>query len=659
MARFSNKDQLTEFVRGRRMESSSMRMDIARSTGRAQSYYHGMQWLYGGHSSGQGFEGFKQLRRDLAPDSRALRVVVNRTNRFIPKIAAFSHPKAVDMDVSPAEGDYGAEARRKSDVLEVAASALLKDSGFLRHAQAANFNRSLAGQWVIGFAVEMKAREVGDKKMSDSRLRAFNAPAHRISVDPFSSEKDLTEHEEVIYSDIRTIHRLKRDFGEKVERINENDLKQVGDLTPVEQEFYRISGGRLYGNYHRFSKTKGAVVHQVHVKDSRGMFTEMYTLVDLGGGKMVWMDEGREFSPFGGHGLPFFMLRAHNGGDSARDTSDFDLLKDDQDGLNIAMTHSHRIIQQNAYWNWVVNRKWFGNKSSDDDIRAAFSNRVGGAIIGDAPASRASQAPQLVQAPQIPASLDNMAAYREGSMREQSFRSEGNLGGTKSHVPDASFQKAIQEADQVLGIRVQQDVMEYERAIEMVLGTGIRMAKEKVPSTLVTLRKAGFDGDDFAVLMSEDDEQPACKIKVREGTVRHRSYDAKRVDLQNAAQQGQIEAPDFRAAMADLDAPLTDSDKSNRQYANRVAVDVMAGMPFEPLPLGIDGGTALLRALRHALMDRRVQKDPEAKARLVEAIELQEQMMLGPAVQEQGPPPIPEALTPDQALAQALGPQLA
>ena len=219
----------------------------------------------------------------------------------------------------------------------------------------------------------------------------------------------------------------------------------------------------------------------------------------------------------------------------------------------------------------------------------------------------------------------------------------------------------MNEADQVHAIRVNDDVQRYEELLTVLLGTTIKTAKEQSPSTLATLSLAGFDGDDFAEFLQFDEERPPAEVKIREGTVRHRSYAAKRQDLDNAVATKSIRPESYREALAQMDSPLTESDREARYFARRKAQRVMAGEPFEPLNLGIEAGEMLLTALRSALMSREAQSDPEVTARLQEAIALQEQITFppDPAAAEPEQAPIPEESSPADLLGAALGEQFA
>lgn len=660
--RFSKRSEVEEFVRGRSKEDHQRRSDLKRSMFKGQCYLHGHQWMYYAQNNlGRNGQRLRRLLTDVGADSRRLRVVTNRTNRFLAKVQASTHPMKLDLNCQSYDGRYGATAQREADLCEIATLAAAKCSSFLRAAQEANANRVIGGQWVVGLRQEMGSRSVNGQDMADVKTRAYQAPAYKLTLDPYNTARDLRDHEEIVFSEVATVQKIVREYGEGVLKgVDKDKLKTVGMLTPEEQEFFDLSRGALYGHYRAHSKTKGAIVHQVHVKDDRGMFTEMYVAIDFGDGQFKLID-GEHESPFGGDGLPLVQIRGHHGGDGAIDLSDFDFLKDDQDKLNLAQTYLYRALQLNSYRNWLVNRKAFGSAASEEDIRGKFNNNMGGVIIYDTPMSQRAMPPQSVTAPQLPPWANDLSAISESGMREQSFRAEGNFGATKSHVPDASFQRALNEADQVHAIRVNDDVQRYEELLTVLLGTTIKNAKDRSPSTLATLSLAGFDGDDFADFLQFDHERPPAQVKIREGTVRHRSYAAKRQDLDNAMMNQGIRPESYREALAQMDSPLTESDRESRFFARRAAQKVLEGEPFEPMNLGIEAGEMLLTALRSALMSREAQADPQKKAMLQEAIALQEQVTFppDPAQQEAATAPIPDESTPEELLGLSLGEQFA
>lgn len=226
-----------------------------------------------------------------------------------------------------------------------------------------------------------------------------------------------------------------------------------------------------------------------------------------------------------------------------------------------------------------------------------------------------------------------------------------------SHVPDRSYNTAIEQADQVGNVRIKEDVREDAKFLEVMLGTYIRLAKQGAPSIVGALRRAGLDEQDFLSIVRADEFNPG-KVNVRESSVRNRSPEGRKNDLANAVSTQALSPIAYRMALAeDLDMPLTDMDRKMEQAASKEALNVLLGIPYSPLPLG-EFSQFFIDAFRRALFDPRAKADPMARQRLVDAIQLQEATLManqallsgGQPVDGQQPP-MPQAMTLGEALA--------
>jgi hypothetical protein len=517
-----------------------------------------------------------------------------------------------------------------AQTLEDALAVGIDTTGLLKVARDANYRRSICGTYGIGFHMESQPREVqlrtGTVKLYDRVVKAFAFHPLRLVLDPSNTAMDLSDHDEVIYRDVFTAEQLRRSFPALA--FDENDLRTVGDLTPHEQNVAAISGYRLFSRYSRYANTKGARVFQVHCRDERGRFSYMYSLVEIGS-DMKWTNEGQEQSPFGGNGLPLFLLHGTRRTDSIWSLSDVTLMKDDQDQLNLAVTWQHRNAMQYSARQWIVDMRWFGRNVSEEDARHRFTNQVGGVIQGNPLANdRTITAPTAIGGqPPHPFMID-MADRATQRMMDKVHRTPESLGeGSKSHVPFQTTRLFLQNADQVLGIRVDEDRMTYGKACEVLLGTMVMGVKNASPNVLNALTRDGFDQDDINILLQTDPEHPARTVTVAESSIRYRSSDERRQDLIGLSQQQAIDPSVLRQGLAELDLAVSDNDKMMRQEIGKKVVRLLQGEPWVRLPLG-EYNSWCLSSLRKALFDRASKGNPNVMAAVLDAIKQQEQVDL-------------------------------
>jgi hypothetical protein len=179
--------------------------------------------------------------------------------------------------------------------------------------------------------------------------------------------------------------------------------------------------------------------------------------------------------------------------------------------------------------------------------------------------------------------------------------------------------RANNEADQVLGIRVQEDTDAYTDLLHVLVGTNVKLLRSENPGTLVNLRTKGFGEDEFQVLLGMDPYDAGVTIKVRESSVRFRSLAEKRSDLNTALQLQAIDPISYRMENASNDTPLTASDNTMFREIRRAVNDLLMGRPWRSRPLGEYNNTALT-LLRQAQFDRRARQNPQIEDMVIQAI---------------------------------------
>ncbi len=89
---------------------------------------------------------------------------------------------------------------------------------------------------------------------------------YQLTLDPTNFDPDLYNHEYVIHTEVVTVHAAKRRYGnDQVEQLDLKSLPTVGQLMPIEQKFYSLTGGTMFPEMAHRSKAKGMVVHTVMV----------------------------------------------------------------------------------------------------------------------------------------------------------------------------------------------------------------------------------------------------------------------------------------------------------------------------------------------------------------------------------------------------------
>lgn len=619
---YEKPESLTEARREAAAAYSPIRLEMKRKQMVNMCMYAGCQWLYRGDSMTYSSNYLARIPSQWTADGNKLRATVNRTNRFAQKVAAATFPDKIEMEVSPPDRDTGIPATVAAQVMESMANLAVDKSAMINSWRKANFMRVINGAWGVGLSLtNLSAREIMGQQMPDQRFRCFDFDYSNLILDASLLNRPLNEHDEIEFVDIWTAAKLKRVLPDL--KFDEQKLRTVGQLDDTYVNINRLSSGRLYSSYASFSNTKGVRIRQYHCRGVGERFDRMYIGVELQGNEneVTWVNFDNPVSPFGGNGLPFMILHGHFDGDGFGFLSDVHMMKDDQDRLNLTETFRQRMLRNNAGFQWLLPQGSQPRGTDAEGYNRQFHNTVGGLIPYD-PGTRDAPkpAPQLVKYPDVPAYVEAMIVSAEESMRKQTHRSDANFGVTQTHVPNSSFQRALEEADQVHGQRVRTDLDAAAPFIGMMLGTSISMAQRGVPWMLGAMREEGMDQQDIGVVLQADPEYPPCGLAVRESTVRYRSHDAKQADLDKDLQLQAIDPFEYRMARArDLDSPLTENDKFYVQQAGKAAFAVLMGMEWEPLALGIYS-SVFVDEFRKAQLDKRAIADQNTSQRLKRAI---------------------------------------
>lgn len=638
MEHFPKPDNLSEWVRQANTAWEPVRTEVAVRHAYDMCYYEGLQWVQ--RTGTFPHFGLQRLRTDYNPDSRSLRVVSNMTTTHAVKVAAATFPSALYVDVLPPRGDGGIEEASRAQACEDALNAMIDASGYLAARRHANFMRVITGTWGVGLC----ARPVGVRlrfgaeqvPATGTYLHAFAFDPMRLTLDPARSDRALHDHDFVIYSDAWTADRVRRVYGIT---IPERDLRPLGELAHYENTIARISEGRAYAHYQRYSQTPGVIVRQVHIRDeAAGRFGRMYVGLDTGGGEMRWLNFENPESPFGGNGLPLALYHGHSRPDSVFSIGDVAMLRDSQDRRNLLASVIYRHIQRYAGFQIVYDKRTIPRGVSEDDAQRALSNTIGGIISVDMGTRNDNRLqPSILQypAPQ-PVMLDMMERTQQ-EMRDHTFRSEANFGVTKSHVPDTSVQRLLEESDQVIGIRIQEDLSSDDHLLTNLLGTVARGVQRSDPGVLAPLGRAGLGAAQFAGLLATDPDGPGVEVKVRESSVRYRSHESRKQDMMDAVRVGALPPDHLRRAMAaEADRPLVEADREMARNIRDAVVRIVRGEEWTPYSLGEYAGW-FVNECQRAMLGRGT--DQAARERLTRAVFAQRQMAVTEEMAAQPPQP--------------------
>lgn len=622
----SSPEKGEEFLKDRRAAYDPVRSILCQSVSISRCMYEGCQWLSGGRTS----ENTEYGRRltNWNPDSNKLVATVNRIPKLIHETAASSFIDRLEVEVT-ARAASGIEDEFRAGVLEMMLNDQVSSAdamGYAEAARTANFRRCIDGTHGLGLCLYTRPRTVngrrGEYETVDQSLRAFAFDPTRLTLDPSCQQRELWQHEDVTYEEVWTTDRIERELGIK---IDDDDAQSIGDIRRVEKKFANLGQGRLYGDLERYSRSKGAVVCWTWYKDGTGRFTRL--LIGIAGAqKTYWVNMDDQTNPFGGMGLPMVLLHGHHRPDSMWSLSDVALLKDDQDRINLLKTLFFRILQKHAGFQWKVPIDSMKDVMSADEFRDQFNNAVSGQIqYKSGTRDRPHSGPELVKYPDPPSFLMEAARMYQDDMRHQVHRPDITTGSTKSHVPDASYQTAIRNANQVLGNRIREDVTAHEFLLSCVNGTLVSLAKEGTPAVLARLDSLGFDADEYAAIAQTDPVNTGVDVTLRDSVIRYQTKEEKEERLWRGIQAQAIAPSKLRMALAAMDTPIDDTDRRFQSDSKKAALRVLLGEEWTPRPLG-EHAEMFVESFRMAMMDRRAIRDPETSARLDRAV--QSQLML-------------------------------
>lgn len=626
---FDSPDKAEQYLNDNMSAGSTVNQTVGTRTFINRCMYEGIQWLGGGLEVTQvGQTGRRPTNWN--PDSNKLVATINRITKLIHETSAATFPDRIELECPQGDRDTGIESSMHARVMESAANAMVDFTGYTEAARTANFRRCIDGTHGLGWDIMLRSREIalrngGTEKVEDQVLRAFTFDSMQLTLDPLNQKLDLADHEYVIHSKVWPVEKIRRGLGIE---LRPDDLQTCGELMGMELYANAFSMNRLYANMALFSRTKGARVHQMHVKDEHGRFSTMLIGVRVPGKAIQWVNFDNQESPFGGCGMPLMLLHGYRRPDSMWSVSDVAMLKDDQDRLNLLNTFFYRMLQKNAGAQWLVAEEALKGQDPDE-FKSQFNNAVYGLITHKmGTKDRPIPPPELVPYPAPQPFVQESIQQNTADMREQVHRPDITAGGYKTHTTNQTYQSALQGANQVLGNRTREDLTRHEWLNFVGLGTVVKLAQEGSPSILGALQRAGFDEQDFAVIAQADAYYPVSELRMRESSIKYESKEQKEDRLWKAVQlQVETDPMSVRMTLAEMETPMSQNDKTFYVAAQKTTQQILAGMEWQPFQLG-EYESMFLAQFRRGMFDRRAANDPATRARLDRAITVQMQFGL-------------------------------
>lgn len=655
-SKYASEKDAAEALREKIEQAKTTNQTIAARIAICRCFDEGIQWIgqYLGSSQFNSVTGRRPMMTNWNPNSSEIVATVNRVSKLTQETTAATFPDKMEVEADPGDRDTGMEASLGAQVGEALCNWMIDWTSYVPSARTCNHRRVIDGTHVLGWGMkaqtrERKLRSGGTETVNDKVLTSFCTDSANFYLDPGCQELDLHQHEEVVWANVWTLDKLRREWGVE---IDEKNCRTMGELMAMELHYNTLSQNRLYTQLPLFSKTKSVRVYQMHSKGPDGDFPTMLLGYDDPTKKeTTFVNWDEQETPFGFHGLPFTMFHGHRRPDSMWSRSDVAMLKDDQERLNLVATLFKRMLKNNAGLQWLASKGAVVGKD-EDNWKDQFNNAVGGVIMYEAGnKDRPVAEPRLVQYPPPQQGMQEIIRGYDQDMRGQVHRPDITVGATKTHVPDRTYQSALQSADQVLGNRTSEDLDRHENHLTVGLGTIIKLVNEGNPSVLACLHRAGFDETDYQAIAREDPRYLSYTIRVRESSIKYQSPSQKEQRMWNAVQNQAIDPKKLRRGLAALDIAVDEDDKAMYENARRAAVEVLMGREWQGELLG-DFSDMFTIAFQRAMFDRRAKKDPETYARLQRAIENQTKFDLAQqkmTAQAQNPqPPQPQEAPQDQ-----------
>lgn len=631
---FESEQALIQWVEQRLRETQSTRQDRAVYANRCRAYYNGNHWI----SRGTGPESFNRLYytnqgswHETYESNEPMKVTINQITNAVLASAAKTNWMSMEVHSLPGFTSSSPDSVVDADILETIANIAVDMSGLKDAAEIAGFERCIDAMHGVGIRIERSG-----VSGPDVCLQAFDFDGYQLALDPLVKTHDLSRHPYVIYTEVLTLHAAKREFPEAMANIDEKKLQTVAQIMPTEIAFYGLSGGRLYTHLHEVADQPALRRHWVILRGPYKRFDRIYHVIDgMGDAGKTVINFDNPANPYGGCGMPLMIKSGFRRPSEVFSISDVGMMIDEQDRLNaMATLFYQQVWDYTTRYVTVIDKGAFGTKRIGENeiiemLRSPywFMHTTG---------SQRFMPPTMMGRPAPDQGLQISMEGQKSAIRSSAFQSDLHAGQVKTHVADRTNQMSLELVEAPIDDRRDEDVRMMNTLVEVAAGTLIRAARVGAPSVLQALQDAGMNETQIGrVVGSIDPVRLPARLQINRESVRRRSRGQQKRDMIEMAQYGAHKDPVLRRALAQIDYPFMDEDKSVERWADQAVANLIAGDMWDAIPFG-SSAEVVFAALRRGMMSDAA-KDPAVMDRLREAFA--SQMEVEGMMQPQEPQP--------------------
>lgn len=607
------------------------------------AYFSGLQWYSPQNSFRSGsLTAGGQHQLNYTPTSAQIRVMDNFTTQFTQLTEAGTFPIDLPVSVRPWDHDVNTGSVELSHIVRNLVEREKSIWGSVDAARYANFMSSIMGGYLIVLELAQEKSVIDGEEVPDWSLRWRTCPATDLLLDPANDMPNLRSHDEVCVRYVWSLRKLRRLYGIEIEPDN---AAKIGELVPDYVKAAEISGGRLFKDYAQFSETKGVIIHQIHRKTDplSKRFDKMHIVMDgVPGGQEyrepVVLNEEDDESPYGYDGLPITLINYFQRVGSPIGDGATHQIMSDQDRMNLSTTLYTLGLAHSAAPTWLIDTRGISREQFNQQI----GNTIGGPLFyRGRPRTEGMEPPTSIRTADPSAGHLQVMDRIPESARNKVHRSALHLGQGKSHVPDVTTNRLLQESDKVLSRIVEQHSASYGDIVRVAIGT-MRMALAKgSPSMLRRWVEDGFTEEQLVQFNKMDPIKLGLDITIPRESIRMRSPEEKKQEILAVMGSNNpiLSNEESRYALAtDAQSPLTTADSRLIAFASRSAERILAGQEWKAMP-EVDH-QMILYVFRQALYNYNG-TDPEAKDRIQRAIGIQseqrdKEIMKAQAMQQGG-----------------------
>ena len=628
-----------------RRDHFHIRAEVAMRSALGITYSNGKHWTtLGGGPHGNVWA--DTWDEDWDPESSEVRIVDNRIGPLVRRIAASTNATLIETSVTPPDHERSFEASDLAAVSQDILNSLESTIQMTSAARGASSLRWRTGSSLIFLVLNQKKRlaptnilrhpDGSPIEINDQWVRWDYAPLAELIWEASNIHWDLRRHHTLMMERVYTVRQFEQIFGPlKSYRLKEEDLPVMGELAPHYTQAAELAGSALYNSFSSNSQEKGLRVLTLIEADPRDpvKWPVLFNIVDTSKtsagsqdelqGVVINMDNPE--NPFGGDGRFMVKLDAFRRDDAVLSHGAPHVTMQDNDRLNILRSIEFQHLASALHGVWMIDESSVSVEKFANDLAVG----TGGILRWDSRNRQETNKPEFVSAPPPSTSYITMAADITAGMREQLHTTPANLGLGKTHIPQGSQDRLLQEAGVVLDNVSVEDSDAYSELLTITLGT-IRHTMDQPNRMLARLRDAnGFTVSDLETFRRLQPRNVTLRVRVRRHSVVSRSIAERRQELSNAVAEGSITPMQKAIAESEeLERPIIRSHELQLQFCRRAIRLIIDGDDWPGIPnLNTD---IFEHAALNAMwgLNMRSPEDREIMARLQKAVIVQKQLAI-------------------------------